>query len=200
MHIGMQAWPRCAHGARGPAGLGPAWVGPRRASACADGVCAGAPARGARGGAAQGSESAEAQAVRAAGGGARGATAYLNLESGDCHGDSAAVEALAAGGVARVVVGLRHPLRHLRGGGVAALRAAGVAVDVLGEPGGGGAAPAGGAADLLAVDAALQACLQVNEVRCRRRSSAFCCASAARGGAAACHAAARLPAATRCAV
>jgi diaminohydroxyphosphoribosylaminopyrimidine deaminase/5-amino-6-(5-phosphoribosylamino)uracil reductase len=73
------------------------------------------------------------QAVAQAGGAARGATAYLNLECGDCHGDAAAIRALAHSGVARVVLGLRHPLPHLRGRAVAALRAADVAVDILGE-------------------------------------------------------------------
>ena len=46
---------------------------------------------------------------------AKGATAYLNLECGDCHGDLSAVQTLAAAGVSRVVVGLKHPLGHLRG-------------------------------------------------------------------------------------
>jgi diaminohydroxyphosphoribosylaminopyrimidine deaminase/5-amino-6-(5-phosphoribosylamino)uracil reductase len=66
--------------------------------------------------------------VRAAGAAARGGTAYLNLEPGDCHGDSAAVDALARAGVSRVVLGSRHPLRHLRSRGIGALRAAGVRV------------------------------------------------------------------------
>ena len=83
---------------------------------------------------AQGTTAAEELAARAAGPAARGCTAYLNLESGsDCHGDDAAVRALAGAGVARCVVGLRHPLPHLRGRAVAALRAAGLRVDVLGE-------------------------------------------------------------------
>jgi hypothetical protein len=43
---------------------------------------------------AQGTESAEAKAVRAAGSRASGATAYMNLEPGDCHGDEKAVRAL----------------------------------------------------------------------------------------------------------
>lgn len=43
---------------------------------------------------AQGTESPEVQAVRHAQGGAAGGTAYLNLESGDCHGDTAAVQSL----------------------------------------------------------------------------------------------------------
>ncbi|EFJ51560.1 hypothetical protein VOLCADRAFT_57231, partial [Volvox carteri f. nagariensis] len=72
---------------------------------------------------AQGTTSAEVLAVTAAGGAARGATAYLNLESGDCHGEMAAVDALVRGGVSRVVVGLRHPLRHLRSRAIGMLRA-----------------------------------------------------------------------------
>ncbi|CAI5969373.1 unnamed protein product [Closterium sp. NIES-64] len=82
---------------------------------------------------AQGTASAEKQAVEAAGEAARGATAYLNLEPGDCHGDDTAVHALIQAGVARVVVGLLNPLPHHHGRAVAMLRQAGVTVDVLGE-------------------------------------------------------------------
>ena len=60
-------------------------------------------------------------------------------------------------GVARAVVGLRHPLAHLRGAGVAAMRRAGVAVDVLGE------APVLGSPERCAE--ALDACVRVNEVQ-----------------------------------
>lgn len=63
----------------------------------------------------QGTASAEVQAVRLASGNVQGSTAYLNLESGDCHGDDAAVKALLEGGVERVVIGLKHPLPHLQG-------------------------------------------------------------------------------------
>lgn len=42
----------------------------------------------------QGTVSAEVQACHKAGGDARGATAYLNLEPGDCHGDDGGVLAL----------------------------------------------------------------------------------------------------------
>lgn len=38
--------------------------------------------------------SAEVQAVSTALGAAKGGSAYLNLESGDCHGDASAVRAL----------------------------------------------------------------------------------------------------------
>ena len=109
---------------------------------------------------AQGTAPPERQVVLAAGSAARGATAYLNLETGDCHGDQAAVDALVEAGVARVVVGLRHPLPHLRGGAIAALRAAGVAVAVLGE--------AACAAPTEQQDAALDACLLANEALLHR--------------------------------
>ncbi|KAI4350171.1 hypothetical protein L6164_010680 [Bauhinia variegata] len=82
---------------------------------------------------AQGTKPAEVQAVEAAGELCRGATAYLNMEPGDCHGDHTAVSALVQGGITRVVIGMRHPLQHLRGSAVRALRSQGVHVDVLGE-------------------------------------------------------------------
>lgn len=63
---------------------------------------------------AQGTTPSEVLAVQQARESAQGSTAYLNLETGDCHGDESAVAALVAAGVSRVVVGLRHPLRHLR--------------------------------------------------------------------------------------
>ncbi|KAF6145314.1 hypothetical protein GIB67_017025 [Kingdonia uniflora] len=43
---------------------------------------------------AQGTKCAELQAVEAASELCKGATAYLNMESGDCHGDQTAVSAL----------------------------------------------------------------------------------------------------------
>lgn len=61
------------------------------------------------------------------------------------------------GGVARVVVGLRHPLQHLRSEAIRALQAAGVQVDVLRE-----ARCAAAPAD---EDATYAACLAANEVR-----------------------------------
>ena len=105
----------------------------------------------------QGAPSAELQAAQQAGPAARGATAYLNLEPGDCHGDDTALRALLDAGVARAVVGLPQPLRHLRGASIAALRAAGMRVDVLGQT------PC--LADEASQRAALNACLAVNEVR-----------------------------------
>jgi len=80
---------------------------------------------------ANGTTSAEVLATRLAGDRARGGVAYLNLEPGDCHGDLAATEALISSGVQRVVIGLKHPLRHARGKAIQALRAAGLTVDVL---------------------------------------------------------------------
>ncbi|GLT87794.1 hypothetical protein SLE2022_058550 [Rubroshorea leprosula] len=82
---------------------------------------------------AQGTKPAEIQAVEAAGEHCRGATAYLNMEPGDCHGDHTVVSALVQAGIKRVVVGIRHPLQHLRGNSIRALRSQGLHVEVLGE-------------------------------------------------------------------
>ncbi len=103
----------------------------------------------------QGTASAEVQAVSQAGPAARGSIAYLNLETGDSHGDMSSVIALVNGGVSRVVIGLLHPLPHLRGQAVRTLKAAGVSVDVL-QP--------DLAAQGQAAQQCLQACLKVNEV------------------------------------
>ena len=63
----------------------------------------------------QGTVSAEAQAAGEARADASGATAYLNLESGDCHGDDSAVRSLLQSGVSRVVMGeFVHLLRGAR--------------------------------------------------------------------------------------
>ncbi|XP_031260870.1 riboflavin biosynthesis protein PYRR, chloroplastic isoform X2 [Pistacia vera] len=82
---------------------------------------------------AQGTKPAEVLAVEAGGEWCRSATAYLNLEPGDCHGDHTAVSALVQAGITRVVVGIRNPLQHLRGNAVRALRSQGLQVHVLGE-------------------------------------------------------------------
>jgi len=116
---------------------------------------------------AHGTTACEALAAAAlpAPGAARGGTAYLNLETGDCVGDRQGLDALLGAGVARVVVGLRHPLLHWRGRSVAALRAAGVRVAVLSEE-----APGPGAAGA-AHRECLGACLRANDsllVRARR--------------------------------
>ncbi|MBA0555042.1 hypothetical protein Golob_014105 [Gossypium lobatum] len=82
---------------------------------------------------AQGTKPAEVLAVEAAGERCRGATAYVNMEPGDCHGDDTAVSALVQAGITRAVIGMRHPLQHLRGNAIRALRSQGLQVDVLGE-------------------------------------------------------------------
>lgn len=82
---------------------------------------------------AQGTKPAELQAIESARDLCRGATAFLNLEPGDSYGDETAVSALVKAGISRVVVGLRHPLEHLRGKAIHTLRGEGVQVDVLGE-------------------------------------------------------------------
>lgn len=82
---------------------------------------------------AQGTVPAELQAVEAAGERCRGATAYLNMEPNHCLGDQAAVSALVQAGVTRVVIGIRHPLQHLRGKAIRVFRSEGLLVDVLGE-------------------------------------------------------------------
>eukprot|EP00208_Stichococcus_sp_RCC1054_P000168 CAMPEP_0206145818 /NCGR_PEP_ID=MMETSP1473-20131121/28590_1 /ASSEMBLY_ACC=CAM_ASM_001109 /TAXON_ID=1461547 /ORGANISM="Stichococcus sp, Strain RCC1054" /LENGTH=650 /DNA_ID=CAMNT_0053542175 /DNA_START=146 /DNA_END=2099 /DNA_ORIENTATION=- len=109
---------------------------------------------------AQGTTSAEAQAVTAVRADAEGTTAYLNLEPGDVHGDDSAVQALLQAGVARVVIGMRHPLSHLRGHAVGLLRSAGVRVDVVGE--------ARCDSSLDDEQATLQECLQANEALLHR--------------------------------
>ncbi|KQJ99464.1 riboflavin biosynthesis protein PYRR, chloroplastic isoform X2 [Brachypodium distachyon] len=81
----------------------------------------------------QGTPCAELLAAEEAGEHARGATAYLNLEPDDCYGNSTAVSSLVQAGVTRVVVGLRHPLKHLRGKAIQLLRHQGIQVDVVGE-------------------------------------------------------------------
>ncbi|MCO5600075.1 hypothetical protein L7F22_054183 [Adiantum nelumboides] len=81
----------------------------------------------------QGTTAAEVQACLKAGDLARGATAYLNLEPGDCHGDDSAVSSLLQAGITRVVIGLRHPLQHFRNKAIKDLTNANIKVDILGE-------------------------------------------------------------------
>lgn len=72
---------------------------------------------------------AETVALAQAGDAARGAVTYVTLEPCAHHGATPpCAEALIAAGVARVVVALRDPDPRVDGGGVAMLRAAGVAV------------------------------------------------------------------------
>jgi diaminohydroxyphosphoribosylaminopyrimidine deaminase/5-amino-6-(5-phosphoribosylamino)uracil reductase len=74
---------------------------------------------------------AEAAALRAAGGRARGATAYVTLEPCNHQGNTPpCADALVESGVARVVVAIEDPDARVRGTGVARLLAAGIEVEI----------------------------------------------------------------------
>lgn len=80
---------------------------------------------------APGSRHAEVVALDAAGADARGATLVTTLEPCCTTGRTGpCTEAIIRAGVSRVVVGIEDPDRAVRGLGIAALRAAGIAVDV----------------------------------------------------------------------
>ena len=73
---------------------------------------------------------AETQALLQAGDAARGATAYVTLEPCSHHGKTPpCADALIAAGVARVVSAIGDPDPRVSGGGLAKLRAAGIAVE-----------------------------------------------------------------------
>ncbi len=85
----------------------------------------------------RGEAHAEIEALRTAaacGFDVRGATAYVTLEPCNHHGRTGpCAQALVDAAVARVVIGATDP-NPIAGGGIERLRAAGIAVDVVGDP------------------------------------------------------------------
>jgi diaminohydroxyphosphoribosylaminopyrimidine deaminase/5-amino-6-(5-phosphoribosylamino)uracil reductase len=83
----------------------------------------------------RGEPHAEAEALRSAGGDVRGATAYVSLEPCNHHGlTPPCSEALIDAGISRVVIGVADPNPRTAGGGIARLRAAGIAVELACDP------------------------------------------------------------------
>jgi diaminohydroxyphosphoribosylaminopyrimidine deaminase/5-amino-6-(5-phosphoribosylamino)uracil reductase len=73
---------------------------------------------------------AEVEALSEAGRRARGATLYVTLEPCAHHGRTPpCTEAILAAGIRRVVIGVRDPNPHVRGGGAEQLRRAGLMVE-----------------------------------------------------------------------
>jgi diaminohydroxyphosphoribosylaminopyrimidine deaminase / 5-amino-6-(5-phosphoribosylamino)uracil reductase len=100
------------------------WVG--AVVVAADGALAGAGATQPPGG-----PHAEVVALGAAGAAAAGSTLFVTLEPCSHHGRTPpCVEAVVAAGVSRVVVGVEDPDPRVAGRGVAALRGAGIEVEV----------------------------------------------------------------------
>jgi diaminohydroxyphosphoribosylaminopyrimidine deaminase / 5-amino-6-(5-phosphoribosylamino)uracil reductase len=78
-----------------------------------------------------GGRHAEIVALDAAGKGAKGATLYASLEPCSHHGRTPpCTDRIIASGVTRVVAAVGDPDHHVAGRGIAALRAAGITVDV----------------------------------------------------------------------
>lgn len=74
---------------------------------------------------------AETEALRRAGGAARGATLYVTLEPCSHHGKTPpCADAIIAAGIARVISALEDPNPEVAGNGHARLRAHGIAVDI----------------------------------------------------------------------